>query len=201
MDTLAVTQKSILERIKIFSGLIFLSLILLVLAYYLVIIHEENNRIKTKMKEQNAASITILDDKINSSFLIRNDIEEIIIKQGDPVLKDQVMDKLYELGNELVEARKKITEIDSNYKKSDSISVNHDFSIINIAYAQDDVKQINNQKGFTLIYALGIITLILVFSFIVMLKSKDERLISFSIDIVKFILGCFAGIITGAGLK
>lgn len=201
MNVSEIKHKSAFERIRLFSGLMAISLLFVVVAFYAIKVHEDNRNLKIEINNKNIASVNLLNSKIESSKILVSEIENTIIANGDPVLRKNVMPKVFELANELVSVDKELKGINQNISKSEQLSSVNYISIVGNAFAANNVDD-NNNQGFRLLYfALGVITVILIFSFVLIFTSTNDVVIKFSIDTIKFILGCFVGIATGKGIK
>jgi hypothetical protein len=197
MDTVSIVNKSTLERLKLFSGLIVISIIVLIFSFISIYEYNENTRMKIAIEEQNIASIKAIDSYIYKSFKIRNELEEIALNQPDLNLRNNLFSLKERLGNELDKITTELKKIIKANQQIKSVVRNFNFSLVNKAYANNNSAENRSVKSAVLYWALGGITLILIFSFYVLVNSKNKKLVDFSHDVIKIILGGFIGIVTG----
>lgn len=207
MQNTNVIERSPLERLKYFGGLLAFALLALLASFAAANYYHmaEQARAELQAKErvtntENALRLRAVQEHALRAYNIRNQLEEIAYQQNDPVLRKTLLDFKLKMGVELTQADELLKKIlVSGQYSSATHQQSFDFSIFGIANAASNQPPILRKENspYALYLAVSILALILLASCWVLLFSKEASKVKFAQTMIQSLSGFSIGIIAG----
>jgi len=224
MSEIAISEIGFNERVKMFSGLIILSIVAVVASFVAINSHYgeveanlviENNRAaiikhnatveknNKAIDDQNTKYLGDIEENSNRIYVLRNDLEDIALIQKES-LKNELMLRLKKMRQEMQKNKGLLKKILASKKQetkplpdSTIVGQNSSFSVISIAYADDSNPKTATDDKFSLYYAAALVAAILLLAISILLFSNNEEKIKFSKSLISGILSFAGGAVFG----